>query len=106
MKWIQVTIDRPIGYKDSYGNIYPINYGYVPGVMGGDGEEQDVYILSVTKPIEVFEGELIAVIHRADDVEEKWVAVPKNVRFSVAQIEEAVHFIEQYFDSSVELLED
>ncbi|MFZ1656775.1 MAG: inorganic pyrophosphatase, partial [Lactococcus raffinolactis] len=37
---LNVTIDRPIGY-DHEGTIYPINYGYVAGVMGGDGEEQD-----------------------------------------------------------------
>ncbi|MBP1048370.1 inorganic pyrophosphatase [Enterococcus sp. BWM-S5] len=104
MNSIQVVIDRPIGYVDSYGNMYPINYGYVEGVMGGDGEEQDVYILGVVEPLKVFEGEVIAVIHRKDDVEEKWVAAPNGVRYSVNQIQEAVHFIEQYFDSSVRLI--
>lgn len=104
MEWVQVVIDRPIGYQDSFGNVYPINYGYVEGVLGGDGEEQDVYILGVTEPIKQFEGEKIAVIHREDDVEEKWVAVPKGVCMSVEQIAKAVHFIEQYFDSSIEML--
>lgn len=104
MEQVQVVIDRPIGYQDSFGNVYPINYGYIEGILGGDGEEQDVYILGVAEPLKQFEGEKIAVIHREDDVEEKWVAVPKGVRLSVEQIEEAVYFIEQYFDSSVELL--
>ncbi len=27
---LKVTIDRPIGYIDSFNNIYPINYGFVP----------------------------------------------------------------------------
>ncbi|WP_325166819.1 hypothetical protein [Enterococcus saccharolyticus] len=31
---VTVTIDRPIGYVDDYGNCYPINYGYVAGVIG------------------------------------------------------------------------
>lgn len=35
---LRVTIDRPIGFEDDYGNIYPINYGFVLGVIGGDGE--------------------------------------------------------------------
>jgi inorganic pyrophosphatase len=104
MEQIQVIIDRPIGYKDSYGNIYPINYGYVEGIIGGDGEEQDVYILGITKPLKHFEGEKIAIIHRMDDVEEKWVAAPIGVRFSAVEIKAAVNFIEQYFDASVELL--
>lgn len=35
---LRVTIDRPIGFEDDYGNIYLINYGFVLGVIGGDGE--------------------------------------------------------------------
>ena len=27
---------------------YPINYGYIEGVMAPDGEEQDAYILGVS----------------------------------------------------------
>ena len=29
---------------------YPINYGYIEGVMAPDGEEQDAYILGVNEP--------------------------------------------------------
>ena len=44
---VTVTVDRPLGsyhpeHKDMY---YPINYGYVEGVLAPDGEEQDAYIL-------------------------------------------------------------
>lgn len=38
-------IDRPIG-TIHHGAVYPINYGYIEGLIAGDGEEQDVYILS------------------------------------------------------------
>lgn len=24
---------------------YPVNYGYVSGLLGGDGAEQDIYLL-------------------------------------------------------------
>ena len=46
---VTVTVDRPLGsyhpeYKDMY---YPINYGYIEGVMAPDGEEQYAYILGV-----------------------------------------------------------
>ena len=69
---IKVTFDRPMGsyhpkHKDIY---YPINYGYIEGIMAPDGEEQDAYILGVYKPIAEFEGKIIAIIHRYDDVEE------------------------------------
>ena len=44
---ITVTIDRPIGSRHPKHKeiIYPINYGYIEGVIAPDGEEQDVYIL-------------------------------------------------------------
>ncbi|MEN1028336.1 inorganic diphosphatase [Listeria monocytogenes] len=91
---------------DKFGNVYPLNYGFVEGVIGGDGEEQDVYILSIeiSEPIEMFQGDLIAVITRNDDVEDKWVVAPPNENFSIEEIREKVHFIEQYFDSEIKLI--
>ena len=45
-KVVTVQVDRPVGYL--HGDIlYPVNYGFVPGLMGGDGEEQDAYILGL-----------------------------------------------------------
>ena len=81
---ITVTVDRPLGsyhpkHKDMY---YPINYGYVEGVMAPDGEEQDAYILGVAEAVEKFTGKIIAVVHRNDDVEEKWVVAQGADSFS------------------------
>lgn len=100
---VKVIVDRPLGsyhpeHKDIY---YPINYGYVEGIMAPDGEEQDVYILGVDKPVSGFIGKVIAIVHRFDDVEEKWVVAPKNKSFSKDEIMEQVHFQERYFKSRV-----
>ena len=43
---VKVIVDRPLGsqhpqYKETY---YPINYGFVEGIMAEDEEEQDAYI--------------------------------------------------------------
>ncbi len=105
-KQYRAVIDRPIGYQDSYGNIYPINYGYIPNLLGGDGEWQDVYVVSekVSTPLEVFEGELAAIIHRADDVETKWVLTTAGETVIYDQIKQATHFLEQYFTATIELL--
>ena len=70
-KPVEVVIDRPMGsfhpeHKDLY---YPVNYGYVEGILGGDQEEQDVYFLGIDKPVKRAEGIIIAVIHRKNDVE-------------------------------------
>jgi len=60
---VKDTIDRPLGsahpkYLDM---IYTLNYGYVYGVIAGDGEEQDVYVIGSNKPLERFEGKMIAI---------------------------------------------
>lgn len=103
---LRVTIDRPIGFKDRYGNVYPINYGFVSGVIAGDGEAQDVYVISkaVTSPIDVFEGVLVAVIHRKNDNEDKWVVTSDKEVLSEKEIRENTHYLEQYFDSSIAFL--
>ena len=77
--------------------IYPVNYGYVPGVLAGDGEEQDAYVLGVDAPVTAFDGVVIAVLHRNDDAEEKWVVAPEGVDVSDGEILAKTHFTEQYF---------
>lgn len=99
-KTVTVTVDRPLGScHPKHPDIsYPINYGYIEGIMAGDGEEQDAYILGVDVPVEKFTGTVIAIIHRRDDVEDKWVVAPEGMSFAKDEIEDQVHFQEQYFD--------
>lgn len=71
---VTVIVDRPIGYKDFYGNVYRLNYGYVEGITAGDGEAQDAYIIyDKDEPLEIFKGEVMAVVVRKNDIEDKWV---------------------------------
>lgn len=99
-KPIRVVVDRPIGYQ--HGSLtYPVNYGYIPGCFAEDGEEQDVYILGVEKPVDVFVGQVIAAIHRCNDCEDKLVAAPVGQFFHQGEIAAAVHFQERYFESKV-----
>ena len=105
-KTVDVVIDRPVGHTHVTKGItlhYTINYGYLPGITGGDGEEQDVYILGVKEPLEHFTGRIIAAVYRADDNEDKLVAAPKGMTFTRAEIEDAIFFVEKYFDSRVEV---
>ena len=101
---VKVTVDRPLGsyhpeHKDMY---YPINYGYIEGIMSPDKEEQDAYILGVDEPVKEFTGRIIAIIHRLDDVEEKWVVAPENLSFSKEEIIAQVLFQEKYFQWEIE----
>ena len=100
---VTVTVDRKMGtYHPKHPDIfYPINYGYIEGIMAGDGEEQDAYIIGVDVPVDTFTGTVAAIIHRKDDVEEKWVVCPAGMKFAKEEIVEQVKFQEQYFDSYV-----
>lgn len=102
-KTVTVGIDRPIGYAHKKDIVYPINYGFIPGVLGGDDEELDVYLLGVDEPVEEYTAKIIAIVHRENDVEDKLVAAPEGMKFAQAEITEAVHFQEKYYDSHIEM---
>ena len=106
-KTVKIGIDRPIGYlhvKEKYTIEYKINYGYIPGVLGGDGEELDVYLLGVDYPVEEFTARVIGIAHRRDDVEDKLVAVPDGVTLNAEEIYEQIKFQEKYYDTYIETL--
>ena len=97
----KVIVDRPMGsiHPEFPDIVYEVNYGYVDGILAADGEEQDAYILGIDEPIEEFEGTLIAIIHRINDVENKWVIANKNL--TKEEIYNKVSFVEKYFKVEV-----
>ena len=108
-KTVDIVIDRPIGHIHVTKGItlhYTINYGFLPGITGGDGEEQDVYILGVDVSLKTFRGKIIGAICRRDDNEDKLVAAPEGMTFSADEIRDATWFVEKYFDSSIQVIEE
>lgn len=106
-KVVDIEIDRPIGYVHVKGEktlVYPINYGYIPGVFGGDGEELDVYLLGVNTPVEKCAVRVIGIVHRENDVEDKLVGAPEGMNFTADEIADAVHFQEKYYISYIEVI--
>ncbi len=98
-KSVRGTVDRPLGtphprYPEL---VYPINYGYVDGEFAGDGAEQDVYLFGAKDPLEKFEGKVIAVWHRFDDVEDKWIVSLDGGDLSDEEILGGIFFQEQFF---------
>lgn len=81
-KKVKVIVDRPLGsrHPDREDFIYLLNYGYIEGVFAYDGKEQDAYIIGENKPLTKFQGQVISVINRMNDIENKLVvaAVGKN----------------------------
>ena len=98
-KKVDVIVDRPLGsYHPKYKNLYyPVNYGYVENIIAGDND----YILGINEPIERYTGKVIAILHRFNDIENKWVVVPEEMSFTKEQIKKLVDFQEQYFESEI-----
>ena len=96
-------IDRPLGsaHPRIPDMIYTVNYGYVDGVFAGDGAEQDIYLLGEDKPAETFTGKVIAVWHRYNDIEDKWIVSADGKDRSDSEIAEAIAFQEKYFDGEL-----
>ena len=107
-KRLTIMVDRPAGstHPDHPDIRYPINYGYVPGILSPDGEEMDAYVYGVSKPLHRFTGTVIAAVHRRDDAEDKLVVAPTGMMAYEPQIAEAVRFAEQYFDTTLVCIYD
>ena len=105
-KTVRIEIDRPIGYihkKEKYTLVYPINYGYIPGVFGGDGEELDVYLLGVSEPVKEYTCKIIGAVIRKNDVEDKLIAAPDGINFTADEAYEMIKFQEQWYDMKIRM---
>jgi len=101
-KEIHISIDRQLGTNHpKHGFMYMVNYGFVPNTVSGDGEELDAYLLGVYEPVEEFDGEVIAYIHRTNDDDDKLIVVPKSVNYSDDAIRALTEFQERFFESVI-----
>lgn len=99
-KTVKVKMDRPFGSKHpKKGFIYPVNYGYIPNTVSGDGEELDAYVLGVFEPLDEYEGKVIAIIHRINDDDDKLIV--SNKEYTDDQIRALTEFQEAYFESEI-----
>lgn len=99
---VNVVMDRPLGTKHpKHGFIYEVNYGYIPNTISGDGEELDAYVIGEHKPLDTFEGEVIAIIHRTNDNDDKLIVVKQGKNYTDDQIRALTEFQEQYFESII-----
>lgn len=101
-KIVKIKVDRPLGSKHpKHGFIYPVNYGYVPNTISGDGEELDAYILGAFEPLDEFTGKCIAIIHRTNDNDDKLIVVPEDKTYSDDEIMSLTEFQERFFTSII-----
>ena len=102
-KILNVEVDRPLGskhprYKDF---IYPVNYGFIPNTISGDGMELDCYVIDLDKPVRNLKARCIAVVKRLNDNEDKLIVVEKDMEYSDKEILEKVNFQEKFFISEL-----
>ena len=101
-KIVNVKMDRKLGsIHPKHGFVYPVNYGYIPGTVSGDGEELDAYVLGEHMPLDEFTGRVIAIIHRTDDDDDKLVVMKDGRNYTDDQIRALTEFQEQYFKSEI-----
>ncbi|QEK39631.1 inorganic diphosphatase [Candidatus Sneabacter namystus] len=106
----RVRVDRFLNVS----MVYPFNYGYIPGTLGGDGDPLDVLLVieQVLLPNTVIKSRPIGVLAMEDEAgqDEKIIAVPdKKVDLASSNIEDITqmschmkssiqHFFECYKD--------
>ena len=101
-KLVKVKMDRSLGSKHPKHNfIYSLNYGFIPNTTSGDGEEIDVYIIGEFEPLETYEGYVVAIIKRINDVEDKLVVCKELNKYNKEQIKALVEFQERFFESTI-----
>lgn len=77
--------------------VYAVNYGYIDAVKAADGEEQDAYIFGTDESLTTFEGKVIKVYHRFNDIEDKWIVSLTGEDIPDEKILGDIAFQEQYF---------
>ena len=93
-KFIKVKIDRPLASRHpEHGFVYCLNYGFIPDTVSGDGEE-------------TYEGYVVAVIKRKNDVEDKLVVCKEKEKYSKEQIAALVEFQERFFEMEIQMLQN
>ena len=101
-KTVKVEIDRPFGSKHpKHDFIYPVNYGYIPNTISGDGEELDAYVLGEFSPLTTFTGVVKAIIHRTNDDDDKLVVMSADKNYNDDQIRVLTEFQERFFASEI-----
>ena len=76
----------------------------ITGVISGDGEALEGYLLGKDNPVKEYTARVIGIIYRQNDIEDKLIGAPGGKEFFLKEIAQAVDFQEKYFNSEIEIL--
>lgn len=99
-KRVTVIVDRKINSVHK-GITYKLNYGMIEIMTALDGEFQDAYIIDETSPCDVFEGYVVGIVHRLDDIEDKLLVSKVDKLYDKNLVEEQIGFQECFFKHTI-----
>ena len=101
-KEVNVIVDRQLGSKDAVADYtYEVNLGFVPNSVALNGDEIEAYVLGVSKPVDGFQGQCAAVMHRLDKSGDILVVSPSHLVLSDEEIQTLTAFREKDFKSEI-----
>lgn len=102
-KTVTVIVDRPYGSFHPHlpDVLYPVNYGYVKELAGGEGEFQDAYVIGPEEPVERFTGIVAGILYRREEDVSRWIVMNPAERIGRDRIISLIGFEEQYYDCRV-----
>lgn len=94
-KIVRVKVTKPCNFRDSRTGVrYLLNFGVTEMQRDKKTFVMGAYILGVNHPVRVFEGRIIAVLHRKEGGRSLLVVAPKNMRRINIEIEKVLKFAE------------
>ncbi len=100
-RMVTVTVECKLGTRDESGRVYALNYGHVQEALLEQNEWQDACVYGVNRPVEWFEGEVVACLRMPEGA--LWAVAPKGTRPTPQEVRRAVAFLGQPLE--IELLE-
>lgn len=102
-KKVHLEFDQPVGSSYEPHNIanYPINYGYVPGVLAPDGDDLDAYLCNVFEPLKEADGICVAIIHRINDDDDKLIVIREGTQITDEEIVKQTSFQEHLYEGII-----
>jgi len=104
-KYVRVRVEKPMGsHDDKTGTVYRLNYGSVESGLDPRSPVKGAYIMGVTHPVRNFEGRVVAVIKLPDRQGIYIVVSPKSKKYIVNDIKQAVSFMYNDGEYTIECL--
>ncbi len=80
-----------------------LNSGYFTDLKTPNNKYQNVYVIGVKKPIKEFEGKVIAIINRIDEIENILVVSYNNKKYTKEEILKLINYEDKKYKSKITL---